>query len=128
MLTGTVIPPQTKYPTGAQRIAFYDQLVERTAALPGVQTAAISSVIPFAGDSDMTVWIEGRPLPRDDSEALATWYRLVSADYLKAMAIPVHRGRGFVRNEPAPVVIVNETAVRAILAVGGTARPSRPVQ
>ena len=112
VLTGTVIPPATKYPTGAQRIAFYDQLVERTAALPGVQIASISSVIPFAGDSDMTVWIEGRPLPRDDSEALATWYRLVSADYLKAMAIPVHRGRGFVRNEPAPVVIVSDTAVR----------------
>jgi putative ABC transport system permease protein len=112
VLVGTVIPPQAKYPTDAQRITFYDQLVDRAAALPGVQTAAISSVIPFGGDSDMSLWIEGRPAPRDDSESLATWYRLVSADYLKAMSIPLRRGRGFERNEPAPVVIVSDTAAR----------------
>jgi putative ABC transport system permease protein len=112
VLVGQVLPPQTKYPSAAARVAFYDQLLERVSALPGVQRAALSSVIPLDGDSDMDVLVEGRPLPQTSVEATTTWYRLVSAGYLQTMGIALRSGRDIAPGEAVPVVVVNETAAR----------------
>ena len=89
----------------------YDRLLERVAALPGVRTAALTSIVPLGGDNDMDVAIEGQPPPPPGQET-TTWYRLVSADYMKAMGIALRQGRGFVPREPTLSVIVNETAAR----------------
>ena len=59
----------------------------------------------------MDVAIEGQPPPPPGRET-TTWYRLVSADYLKVMGIALRRGRGFVPHDPTLSVIVNETAAR----------------
>jgi putative ABC transport system permease protein len=69
-------------------------------------------VLPLGGDSDMTVFIEGQPIPRTSSEAQAIWYRLVSADYLRTMEISVVNGRMFAQGEKAAVLVVNETAAK----------------
>jgi putative ABC transport system permease protein len=111
VLVGSVVTPQVRYPTREALAAFYDRLLEWVAALPGVRTAALSSIVPLGGDNDMDVAIEGQPPPPPGSET-TTWYRLVSADYLNAMGIPVRRGRNFAPREAAPSVIVNETAAR----------------
>ncbi|HXW08415.1 MAG TPA: ABC transporter permease [Vicinamibacterales bacterium] len=113
VLVGAVLPPQVKYPTGAARIAFYDRVLERVSALPGVEKAAISSVVPLGGgDNDMDVHVEGRPVPRTPVEATTTWYRLVSAGYFDAMGIGLRSGRGIAPREAEPVVVVGETAAR----------------
>ncbi len=114
VLVGAVLPPPAKYRTPADRIVFYDQVLERAAALPGVKTAAISSIIPLAGggDSDMSFTVEGAPPPRTPDENPATWYRLVSASYLDALGIPLRSGRTFVPHEAEPVVMINETMAR----------------
>ena len=111
VLIGSVITPQAKYPNGEALIALYDRLLERVAALPGVRTAALTSIVPLGGDNDMDVSIEGQPPPPPGQET-TTWYRLVSADYMKAMGIALRQGRGFVPREPTLSVIVNETAAR----------------
>jgi putative ABC transport system permease protein len=112
VLAGLIVPPQVKYGTPDARLALYDRLLERTAAVPGVKTAALSSVLPLGGDSDMNIVIEGQPPPRTSSDAPAIWYRLVSAEYLRAMEISVLTGRMFEQGEKAPVVLVNETAAK----------------
>ncbi len=111
ILVGQVLPPQAKYRENADRKALYDRLLERMSALPGVEKAALTSVVPMGGgDSDMDIYIEGRPLPRTNDEATTTWYRLVSRDYFDLMGIALHKGRVFSGSEAAPVVVVNETA------------------
>jgi putative ABC transport system permease protein len=112
VLTGFVLPPPAAYRTADQRRAFYDRLLERAAALPGVQQAALSSVIPLGGDSDTNFSIEGRPPARSNADALITWYRDVSASYFSAMNIPLRRGRLFTAGEAAPVVVINETMAK----------------
>jgi putative ABC transport system permease protein len=112
VLVGQVLPPQPKYPNGAARIAFYDRLLERVAAIPGAERAALSSVIPLGGDSDMDLLVEGRPIPQSAADATTTWYRVVSAGYLQAMGIPLRNGRHIAPGEAAPVVVVSETAAR----------------
>ena len=110
---GFVFPPGARYPNEASRSAFYDQVLERAQALPGVQTAALSSVIPLSGnDSDMGFQIEGAPPPRTPDEAAGTWYRIVSAGYFDALGIPFVRGRAFAAREPAPEVVINEAVAK----------------
>jgi putative ABC transport system permease protein len=112
VLVGFVNPPRTSYDTAAKRRTLYDQLLEKAAALPGVQKAALASVLPLSGDSDTSFSIEGRPVPSSQSETPVTWYRQVSAGYFDAMGMTMRRGRVFAAGEPAPSVIVNETFVR----------------
>ncbi|HET7698782.1 MAG TPA: ABC transporter permease [Vicinamibacterales bacterium] len=112
VIAGFVLPPPAAYRTSAQRVAFYDAVRARTAALPGVTHAALSSVIPLGGDSDTSFLIEGRPAPTRSADALVTWYRVVSANYFAAMEIPLRRGRLFADREPEPTVVVNETMAK----------------
>jgi putative ABC transport system permease protein len=112
VITGFVLPPPAVYKTDPQRMAFYDAVLARTAALPGVKQAAISSVIPLGGDSDTDFLIEGRPAPTRSSDALITWYRVVSANYFAAMEIPLKRGRSITDREALPTVVINETAAK----------------
>ena len=63
VLVGAVNPPGTTYDTRAKHLAFYDQVFEKAAALPGVQKAAMASVLPLSGDSDTSFILEGRPAP-----------------------------------------------------------------
>jgi putative ABC transport system permease protein len=112
LLTGFVLPPGASYKTDAARLAFYDAIVSKTATLPGVTQAALSTVIPLNGDSDENLTIEGRPAPARSADALTTWYRVVTANYFSTLQIPLKRGRLFVDRESAPVVVINETMAR----------------
>ena len=109
VLVGFVNPPRATHDTAEKLRAYYDQILEKAAALPGVQTAALASVLPLSGDSDTSFSIEGRPEPASQSETPVTWYREVSASYFDAMGMRIKRGRGFTSKEAAPSVVVNET-------------------
>ena len=114
VITGFVNPPRAAgYDTRAKHLAFYDQVFEKARALPGVEQAALASVLPLSGgDNDTSFAIEGRPVPRSQSETPVTWYRIVSASYFDAMGIAISRGRAFAAREAAPSVVVNEMFVR----------------
>jgi putative ABC transport system permease protein len=112
VLVGFVNPPRVSYDSPAKYVALYDQLLQKASAIPGVQQAALTSVLPLAaGDSDTSFAIEGRPAPASPSDAPVTWYRQVSAGYFDAIGMRLLRGRGFSEREPAPSVVVNETFV-----------------
>jgi putative ABC transport system permease protein len=112
VLVGFVNPPRTTYDTSAKHVAFYDQVYERARALPGVEQAALVSVLPLGGDSDTNFEIEGRPAPQSAAERPVTWYRQVTASYFDTMGMPIVRGRGFETREAAPSVVVNESLVK----------------
>ena len=112
VLVGLVNPPRTSYDTMAKHRVFYDQVLEKARALPGVQHAALASVLPLSGDSDTNFAIEGRPTPQTPSEHPVTWYRLVSSGYFDAMGMKLERGRSFAEGDATPSVVVNETFVR----------------
>ena len=73
ILVGFVNPPRTAYDTPEKRLAFYDQVLEKARALPGVQNGALTSILPLGGgDSDTSFMIEGRPAARSQSETPVT--------------------------------------------------------
>src|SRR5213595_1509421 len=91
---------------------FYEQLLERVRALPGVQSAALPRVRPFSYTvySSAPLEIEGYQPPRN--EQLGADYNQVSEGYLGTIGIPIVAGREFTRNDDEnapPVAIVNGT-------------------
>jgi putative ABC transport system permease protein len=114
-LTASVALPSRKYPEENQHSAFFQQLLEKVQALPGVQAAGASNVVPLGGDYVLGFVIEGRP-PLPPGAGQSTNYYSVSADYFKAMGIPLLRGRVFTeqdtRNSTRVAVISDSMAKR----------------
>jgi putative ABC transport system permease protein len=103
----------------AQSIAFAQAAVDRMQALPGVQTAAVASTIPFSDFSQtMPFTIVGRALPSDADRPVSTHYN-IGPEYFRAMGIPVRRGRAFEAHDSAgsaPVAIINESLANSFFA------------
>ena len=87
--------PDARYATPAQRGNFYDALLERVRALPGVDAAGFATSVPgqgFGSDRTFTI-VEHPPLPQ--GSGLTALYRWVDPKYFGAMGIPILRGRTF---------------------------------
>lgn len=109
---------QDFYPTSQQQVAYFEQVLERLAALPGVKAAGAASAPPFVGEGSIEIdgafAIEGQPPPAPGEEPTA-YQTVVTADYFSALGISLSRGRLFNRTDGqqgAPVVLINETMAR----------------
>jgi putative ABC transport system permease protein len=93
VLAMTVRLPDAKYPDDAQRTAFFDQLLKKINALPGVESSSVVNSAPIEGWQGATlVYIEGRPATNFAETPLAN-QRVTSPDYLRTLRIPVLAGR-----------------------------------
>jgi putative ABC transport system permease protein len=107
--------PRAGYKENPQRIAFYQQLLERVKAIPGVQASALSSSLPpdLSSVSDNFSLEEQAAL---SSEQLPVGDLVtVSPDYFRTLGVPLIGGRYFNETDTAdstPVVIINETLAR----------------
>ncbi|MGH9410853.1 MAG: FtsX-like permease family protein, partial [Vicinamibacterales bacterium] len=130
VVTAFVNPPRTGYETPAKLRAYYDQVLQKASALPGTQTAALASMMPLTGDSDVSFTIEGRPAPTSESDKPDVWYRLVSASYFDALGVKLTGGRAFTEGETAPSLLVNGAFARMFFPgenpIGHRIRPDNP--
>ncbi len=121
VLTMEIALSGAKYEQPESRARFYEQLLERLGTLPDARAAAIVNRAPMSTANTTTAFlIEGRPEPAP-GEAPGAYYRTVSADYFRAMEIPLLRGRSFTSEDTAagvPVAVVNQAAVRQHWPVG----------
>lgn len=101
---------------------FYRPLLERLKALPGVQSAGLTTVRPLEGNWDFNLSVEfaDRPKPAhgstQDAQARAT-----SADYFRTMGIRLLKGRFFGdADSPSapPALIVNHAFAKQFFADG----------
>jgi macrolide transport system ATP-binding/permease protein len=77
-------------------LAVYEQILSRVEALPGVVAAAAARVTVLSGSARSTaVSTDGRPLERDNSNALGVRVNVVSRRYFETMNIPILHGRLF---------------------------------
>ena len=113
------IPENQDHPAPSLVTTFYNPLLERLAATPGIQAAGLTTVRPLQADWDfnMGVTIEGKPKLERAAQANAQ-ARATSADYFKTMGIRLLQGRFFASTDSAsatPTVIVNEAFVKRFL-------------
>ena len=95
IVTMRINPPAARYPQTQHIASFYDRLVERLKAVPGVEAAGVTTNLPLFGSINFTFTVDGRPPPRVSSEAPTGNMRIVTVEYLRTMGIPIVRGRGF---------------------------------
>jgi macrolide transport system ATP-binding/permease protein len=94
---------------------FYEQLLERIEASPGVRCATLARRVPlgFGGQSSSTIQVEGYSPAMD--EIVWSCVERVGRDYFRVMEIPMVRGRDIARwdaKDAAPVAVINETLAR----------------
>ena len=116
LIAETALSPN-QYGEAATRAAFYERVLERVSALPGVAGAGYVNFPPltFKGGR-VGVTIDGRPAPApEDFVRYITSDRAISSEYLKTLGVPLVSGRHFdERDTPSapPGVIINEAMVR----------------
>jgi putative ABC transport system permease protein len=110
VLTLRVFLPAAKYDAG-RALRFHREALARIAALPGVETVAAASNLPLQQYTmEVPFDLETAP-PRDEGERPGAGYISITPDFLRALRVPVKRGRGFTDRDDAsspPVVIVNQ--------------------
>ncbi|HMY76335.1 MAG TPA: ABC transporter permease, partial [Blastocatellia bacterium] len=104
--------PSEKYGELPKRTAFYQQVLERVRALPGVRAAGYTTAVPLTWKGGTTGFvIEGKtPQPGQDANN-----RQVTTGYFETMGVKLRQGRFFDEHDNAqsqPVVIINETMAR----------------
>jgi len=127
VLTMNVPLPESKYPLPTLRrpspdraMAFFDQVLERVAALPGVQAVGIGSQLPLGvgvgwGKYFYVDPADGHPLPGSLAEVPTVLFKLASPGYFRALGCRLRAGRLFTAQDTPsslPVAVVNETFAR----------------
>jgi len=120
-LTFEISLPKLQYPDDPSIARFNREAQRRIGALPGVEAAGFTTILPLAGtNSDWSFAIEGQPLndndPSPDEEK-----RQVSPDYFRALQTPLIKGRFFTDADNAdapPVMIVNQAFAKKFLSKG----------
>jgi predicted permease len=95
---------------------FFDQVLERVAALPSVQSATLTSGLPAArqGIGGANFHMEGQTYLKDKDYPNAGWLS-VTPNFFATIKTPILQGRSFTdadRVDALPVVIVNEAFVK----------------
>jgi len=91
---------------------FHTQLLDRVRTLPGVESAALTRVIPFSYNvfSSAPIEVDGYQPPANEQPTVE--YIEVTEDYFTTLGIPIVSGREFMRTDDEnapPLAIINET-------------------
>lgn len=95
----TISLPTAKYRTLEQRSDFQQRLLERLNGATGVESASLTSGMPFGGSSWRTGFVvEGNPIPATNDAPQLEAYA-ISPEYFRTMGIPLRAGRFFTEQD-----------------------------
>lgn len=100
-----------RFETRSERAAFYDDLIGRVEALPGVEAAGLTDTTPLGRNRSWGMRAEGVSYER--GEYVGLFPRVVDHRYVQAMGIPLRSGRYLTaddREGTQRVVLINEAA------------------
>ncbi len=116
LLSFYITLPEGTYPEGAPQLAFFEQLVDRTRAIPGVTAAGASTVGPMRGHTGYFFEAEGAEPLKPGEQNPVTLTCFVTAGYTETIGVRLKWGRFLQpedgRTEAARSVVVNESFAR----------------
>ncbi len=104
-----------------QTARVYKDLLERTAALPTVKSAALARIVPFVFLESWDISVDGYTAPNGE-KMLDVLNNRVGPGYFETVRIPLIEGRDFSENDKADkqkVAVVNEEFARRYIAGAG---------
>ena len=117
LLTMTVALPASKYADDNPRIAYFDQLIERVRALPGVSGAGMVNILPLQSGNTTRFNVEGDPIPPPGHETECN-IRTVNETYFQTLGVPLVTGRMFDQrdkgNDTTQVVIMGKSLANKV--------------
>ena len=121
LLTFNVALPQARYSNDTLRRAFFGEAIPKLAALPGVESASATSVLPFSNNwSTGSFNVEGYITPQGGNSPWGD-IRIVTPGFIETLRVPVKSGRSFVASDVATsplVAVVDEELVRRFFKPG----------
>ncbi|MFL5364304.1 MAG: ABC transporter permease [Myxococcales bacterium] len=79
--------------TGEQAVPFFDELLRRLSALPGVRAAGAVKFLPMTGNNtNSDISIEGQGKPTENDRHIVE-FQIIAGDYFNAMGVPLLAGR-----------------------------------
>ncbi|MFL6542617.1 MAG: FtsX-like permease family protein, partial [Chthoniobacterales bacterium] len=96
----------------AQQLQFYQQVLQQTGSVPGVESVAAISRLPFSGGNSGRTFNRPGTTKQDQADI-----RVATADYFRTMGIPLVRGRNFNEHdtkESTRVAIINEQCAKDV--------------
>ena len=114
VLSVSLAPPASVAP--AQRTHFYNQVLEQTESLPGVESAAMTSELFIGGNPERAITTEDGALPAGERIRLRS--DELSEEFFKTLGTPLLKGRFFSASDGRPdspkVAIINDAMARRL--------------
>lgn len=114
VMTASLDMSYERYKDRSEMSRFFERLLERVQALPGVRSAGATTDLPWTGyDENTSFIIEGRTYP-EGSEPHAR-YHSVTPDYFRTISVPLKAGRFLNEKDDAAaakVLLINESMAR----------------
>ncbi len=113
------LPNDNQFASRESQVLFWNELVDRVSAIPGVEAAGAVSALPMSpngSDFDLPVSIFGRESPSSAEQPRAQ-YRATVPGYFEALGMTLIQGRlldRFDREQGRPVMVLNESAARLL--------------
>ena len=105
------LSPQ-KYGDPVRRTAMVQRIVERMRALPGAESAAVTTALPMAGAGATIHFNRAAYPPKGPDEYVMAGFRAATPEYLATLGVPLKRGRLLTESDRAGaplVVVINES-------------------
>ena len=93
--------PPSNYPTAEARFRFYEQLLPKVSAIPGVRRAALTTAVPPLDHEEWFFEIEGKSYAADERRPFVSTV-LVSPGYFDVLGVALARGRALSDADGAP--------------------------
>jgi putative ABC transport system permease protein len=111
VVTMALNPAGPRYEDDRAYVGFYDQVIQRVGAIPGVTSVGTISRLPLFGGMNGSVWIEGTPPRQNSGEGPLVEVTSINGDYFRTMGIPLLKGRLLEPDDSvsaAPGVVINQ--------------------
>jgi predicted permease len=109
------VDPDRAHSTQAQQNTYFDEVLRRVKAVPGIEAAGLTDALPLGRNRSWGAGAKGQVYQR--GQYPIAFVRVISDGYFKAMGIPLRAGRDFSEADTPStemVIVVNETMARRL--------------
>lgn len=111
------VDPDSRYNTQAKQNSYFDEVLRRARAVPGIEQAGITDVLPLGHNRNWSVPAKGHIYKQGVDDPPDGFVRIITDGYFQAMGIALKEGRDLTARDTAastPVILINQTLAREL--------------